>query len=144
VTRFQRLLEDWRAGNAELAPIVGLVGIRPVSFSEGRAELALAAERRHHNAMGTVHGGVLCDLADVAMGCALAGTLADDEAFTTVELSARYLRSVRDGELTARASVVHRGRGTAVVECEIVDAEGRLVAKVASTCVILRGRTTEG
>ena len=56
-------------------PIAQLVGIRAVSFDEGKAVLELDAEGRHANPMGTLHGGVLCDLADLAMGAACYSTL---------------------------------------------------------------------
>jgi acyl-coenzyme A thioesterase PaaI-like protein len=41
---------------------------------------------QHANPMGTLHGGVLCDLADAAMGMAFASTLAPGESFTTMAL----------------------------------------------------------
>ena len=43
------------------------------------------------NPMGTLHGGVLCDLADAAMGMAFVTTLAPEESFTTMELSVKFL-----------------------------------------------------
>src|SRR5262249_48253540 len=52
----------------------------------GRAVFEMEADERHHNPMGTLPGGVYCDLADAAMGYAYAATLADGETFTTVEL----------------------------------------------------------
>jgi acyl-coenzyme A thioesterase PaaI-like protein len=40
--------------------------------------------------MGTLHGGILCDIADAAMGMAFASTLAPDESFTTIELKINF------------------------------------------------------
>ena len=59
--------------------------------------------------MGTVRGGVLCDLADAAMGYAYASSLADDETFTTVELKINFLRPVWRGRIYADAQLVSRG-----------------------------------
>jgi uncharacterized protein (TIGR00369 family) len=51
--------------------------------------------------MGTLHGGVLCDLADAAMGIAYLSTLAEGETFTTIELTINFLRPVWNAKLRA-------------------------------------------
>ena len=98
----------------------------------------MEAGERHHNPMGTLHGGVYCDLADAAMGYAYAATLGDGETFTTVELKINFFRPVRRGRLTAEAKVVKAGSTLGYVECEVKDQDGRLVAKAASTCIKLK------
>ena len=94
--------------------------------------------------MGTVHGGILCDLADAAMGFAYAGTLEEDETFTTLELKINFLRPVWQTRLSATASVVQRGRTIGLVECDVSDAGGRLVARASSTCMTLRDDQAHG
>ena len=54
-------------------PIAQLIGIRAVSFEDGKSVLELDADKRHANPMGTIHGGILCDLADAAMGGRMRG-----------------------------------------------------------------------
>ena len=41
-------------------------------------------------------------------------------------------------------TVVQRGRTNGYVECEMTDEENRLVAKAASTCMVLRGQKSAG
>jgi uncharacterized protein (TIGR00369 family) len=94
--------------------------------------------------MGTLHGGVICDLADAAMGIAYASQLAEDETFTTLELKANFLRPVWRGEIVADARVVSRGRSVGLVECDVADEQGRLVARLSSTCMTLRGEAARG
>ena len=94
--------------------------------------------------MGTVHGGILCDIADAAMGIAFATTLSPGESFTTVELKINFLRPVRQAQLRAAGRVVQRGRTIGYVECEITDETGKLVAKSNSTCLVLRGDQAAG
>jgi uncharacterized protein (TIGR00369 family) len=106
--------------------------------------VVLQAGTRHFNPMGTVHGGVLCDIADAAMGIAFATTLAPGESFTTVELKINFLRPVRQAQLRAEGRVVQRGRTIGYVECEISDEKGKLVAKSNSTCLVLRGDQATG
>jgi uncharacterized protein (TIGR00369 family) len=89
--------------------------------------------------MGTLHGGILCDIADAAMGIAFASTLAPDESFTTVELKINFFRPVWQAQLKAEGTVIRRGTTIGYMECSITDEENRLVAKAASTCMVLRG-----
>ena len=112
--------------------------MRPVSLDKGEAKIEMTVGERLHNAMGTVHGGILCDLADAAMGTAFAATLGEGESFTTLDLSARYFQAVRAGHLVAEARVAQRGKSVGFVEADVTDAEGRTVARFASTCVVLR------
>ena len=104
-------------------------------MGEARAELLL--QRRHVGPGGTVHGGILCDLADAAMGIAFVSTLRDGPSATTVELKINFLRPVWKGRLFALARVVQRGRRLGFVECEVSDEAGRLIAKASSTCMVL-------
>ncbi|MGH3115191.1 MAG: PaaI family thioesterase, partial [Gaiellaceae bacterium] len=70
---------------------------------------------RHTNPMGTTHGGILCDLADGAMGMAWASELEEGETFTTLELKINYLKPVWSTHLRAEANVVKRGRTIGLV-----------------------------
>jgi len=94
--------------------------------------------------MGTLHGGILCDIADAAMGMAFASTLGPKESFTTVELKINFFRPVWEANLRAEGKVVRRGRNLGYVECEVTDERGQLVAKAASTCLALRGEEAGG
>jgi uncharacterized protein (TIGR00369 family) len=89
--------------------------------------------------MGTLHGGILCDLADAAMGVAFASTLSAGESFTTLELKINFLRPVWDALLIAEAHVVSRGRTVGMAECKITDERNRFIAKATSTCMVLAG-----
>jgi uncharacterized protein (TIGR00369 family) len=125
-------------------PIARLLGIRALSFDEGKAVLELEAGERHANPMGTLHGGILCDLTDLAMGAALFSTLEIGESFTTLELKINYLKPIWKSRLTARADVKKAGRTTALLECEVQDEKGSLVAFATSTCLVLRGEAAQG
>lgn len=125
-------------------PIARLIGFEAKEIAEGRAIVMLEAGPKHANPMGTLHGGVLCDIADAAMGMAFASTLASDESFTTVELKINFFRPVWNALLKAEGKVVRRGRSVGYVECEITDERGQLVAKAASTCLALRGEDAKG
>src|ERR1700719_4562746 len=123
----------------ELAPppIARLVGFTAKVIEPGHAIFELEVDERHHNPMGTLHGGVYCDLADAAMGYAYAATLGEGETFTTVELKINFLRAVRKATLTAEAKVVKAGSTVGYLECDVKDQTGKLVARAARTCMKL-------
>ena len=132
------VVEAWLRGERELAPITALLGVRPVSSGDGQAVVELVADARLHNAMGTLHGGVLGDLADVAMGVALATVVAEGETFATLQLQVSYLHAVHEGRVTANARVLHRGGSAAHLEGDLPDGDGRLVARATSVVAIRR------
>jgi uncharacterized protein (TIGR00369 family) len=119
-------------------PVSRLIGFVLKSIEPGHAIFEMEADERHHNPMGTLHGGIYCDLADAAMGFAYASTLGEGETFTTIELKINFLGAVRKTTLTAEARVVKAGSSLGYVECEVKDQTGKLVAKAASTCMKLR------
>jgi uncharacterized protein (TIGR00369 family) len=120
-------------------PIAELLGFRLTSAGSGRATVQLEAQERHSNPMGTLHGGVLCDIADAAMGIAYSTTLAPEETFTTVELKINFLRPVWKAKLRAEARIIHAGKLIGLVECDIFDEQRQLVARASSTCMTLSG-----
>ncbi len=139
------LQSDFRErAKANDVPVGRLIGFEAKDIAEGRATVVLAAGPQHANPMGTLHGGILCDIADAAMGMAFASTLAPDESFTTVELKINFFRPVWQAQLKAEGNVVQRGRTIGYVECIIVDEGNRLVAKAASTCMVLRDQKATG
>ena len=126
------------------APAATLIGFSVSEVGEGRAVATLEAGPQHANPMGTLHGGILCDIADAAMGLAFASTLSADESFTTLELNINFFRPVWNAQLRAEGKVLRRGKTIGFVECEIKDEKGALVAKASSTCLVLRGDKAEG
>ncbi|HET7378533.1 MAG TPA: PaaI family thioesterase [Gaiellales bacterium] len=124
---------------ASKVPIAELIGFHVDEVGDGRAVLSLRAGPQHANPMGTLHGGVLCDVADAAMGLAFVTTLAHDESFTTVALDINFFRPVWQASLRAEGRVVNRGKNTGYIECDVIDQDGRKVARAHSTCFVLRG-----
>jgi uncharacterized protein (TIGR00369 family) len=125
-------------------PVAELIGFQVSEVRDGKAVATLEAGTRHANPMGTLHGGILCDIADAAMGMAFASTLAPDESFTTVELKINFFRPVWKAQLRAEGKVVRRGKIIGYTECEVTDEKGQLIAKASSTCLVLRGEKAAG
>ena len=125
-------------------PVARLIGFEVTHAADGRATITLQAGPQHANPMGTLHGGILCDIADAAMGMAFVSTLAAEESFTTVELKINFFRPVWQAKLQAEGTVVRRGRTIGYVECTITAEASQLIAKAASTCMVLRGQKAAG
>ena len=136
----QRVVGDKSAA----PPIAQLIGFDAVEMQLGRSVFEMEASGRHANPMGTLHGGVICDLSDAAMGTAMATTLEDDETFTTLDLTVKFFKPIWNARLRATAHVVKRTRTLGLIECEVEDDKGSLVAKVFSTCMVLRGQEAKG
>jgi uncharacterized protein (TIGR00369 family) len=145
-----RLDEDATIGRSSVAPdefpapIGKLLGLKLLQAENGTAVVEFVANERYANPAGTLHGGVLGDIADAAMGFAYYTTLEADESMTTLELKINFLRPVWKATLLAKAKVVRAGRLVGLVECDVIDEQGRLVARASSTCLTLRGQLAEG
>jgi uncharacterized protein (TIGR00369 family) len=129
----------------EVPPPVGqLVGFDLVELEPGRSVMRFDAGPEHANPMGTLHGGILCDVGDAAMGTAFASTLDPGASFTTLELDCKFLKPVWEATLTATAEVTKRNRRTGLVECRVTDETDSLVAKLESVCLVLDGDDAAG
>lgn len=132
------------ATGRKVMPVAELIGFELVEVGEGRSVVTLETGPQHTNPMGTTHGGILCDIADSAMGIAFHSTLSPTESFTTVELKINFFRPVWKAQLRAEGKVVRRGKSVGYVECEVSDENGRAIAKASSTCLVLRGADAQG
>ena len=119
-------------------PVCKLVGMEVDHVEEGLSRCSMVAGSQHWNPFGTVHGGILCDLADLTMGMAFFTTLNEGEGLATIELKINYFRPAREGKLSAEAKVLHRGRSTGFVECTVTDEAGKIVVKASSTCLVVK------
>jgi len=139
-----QILEAALRGEIPPPPVAKLIGLELVAVEKGRTRFRLKADDRHLNPMGTLHGGILCDLADAAMGSAMATTLEAGQSYTTLELSINFLKPIRSGLLTAEGRVVKRTRRTGLTECDVLDEKVSLVARAKTTCLVLDGKDAEG
>ena len=100
---------------------------------DGTSVVAVEAGEDHLNPNGSVHGGVLATMIDVAMGTAVATT--GGQSPVTVSLAVTYLEPAQAGRLEARARVRKRGRRLMVVEAEVVQGEDVVVDALGTFAV---------
>jgi len=132
-----RILDRIRAAMAaghNAIPLGRAMGFHAIEVDEGRAIIELDTKDHHLNTMGRLHGGVLCTIADTAMGVAHACALPESATSATVEMKINFLRPAAAGmKLRADGKVIHMGRTVGVCECDITDEKGNLIAKSTGT-----------
>ncbi len=137
-----KLILDTMVKGKWKAPAGELIGFTLIEYGEGNAIYTLKADKRLHNPMGQVHGGIMCDIMDAAMGIAMVTTLEENENFTTVNLQVNFLKAVTEADLIAEGIVVNRGKTIGYVECNLKDDAGNLIAVAQSTCMVIRDKRT--
>lgn len=141
-TKLDLIRARLRSGN--LLPIASHLGFHITAVDAGLVTIELDVRLHHTNAVGTLHGGVLCDIADAAMALAHATNLEADETFTTLELKINFLKPVWKGKVRAEGKVIKQGRTIGLTECDVFDHTGSLVAHATSTVMTLRGKEAKG
>ena len=140
-------LRKAQARNAALMPIGETLGFVVERIEPGYVVVSIETQERHANVLGGTHGGVLFTLADTAIGLAHIALLKEGEAGTSIEAKINFLRPVWRTRLRAEARTIQHGRAVSLLECDISDADGRLVARASATMMRLgkekaKGRST--
>lgn len=119
------------------------IGIESVGAGEACVFID-ATPTLHGNQQGTVHGGLLCELADAAIGTAHSTLMDEGETFATVELKINFFRPSWESRLRATAKPIQSGKTLTHYGCEIIRDDGKTVAYVLSTVMTLRGESAKG
>lgn len=121
------------------------LGMRIVAVGEGEATVEIDADPAlHGNQQGTIHGGLISELADAAIGTAHSTLMLAGESFASIDLKVSFMRPVWAATLRAIARPVHRGKTVSHYRCDIRHADGRLVATAESAVMTLRGEKAVG
>ena len=119
-------------------PFIQHLRIGTESLGKGTARLSVPIEPHLTNSLGTVHGGVIMSLLDVAL-CTAARTLHPESVgVITINLSAAFMDAGGGAKLYADARVLKDGRSMSFVEAEAKNADGSLVAKAVATVRVLK------
>jgi len=139
----ERLNERAKGTNVEAR------GTRFLEVSAERAVAELAFRPDLAQLTGLFHGGVILSLADeTATACSVASVMPDgawDPAKfpLTIQLSANLIRNTNTGKLIAEAVPLHRGRTSMVMQTTVRDEQGRVMALITATLLILDRSSTD-
>ena len=126
-------LQRVASGEIPPSPIMELIGFGFTHVERGRAIVELDVGEQHTNPFGLVQGGLICDIADSAMGAAYHSTLEENESCTTLEIKVSYFKPAPKTKLLAEGRVIKQGRNIGFLECDVTDNEGNLIARATST-----------
>ena len=133
---FLRAIMD---GELPPPPIASLLGFRPSKIELGHVVFEGTPDASVYNPIGTVHGGLVCTLADTVAACAVHTTLPAGVAYTSIDLNVSYTRPVTkdSGSLRAIGTVVKPGRRVEDLRAGEGDAAGKVVATATSSCLVM-------
>lgn len=121
------------------------LGIRVIEAGSGTATVEIDADTAiHGNQQGTVHGGLISELADAAIGTAHSTLMGEGETFASLDLRVNFFRPVWKSTLRAIARPVQSGRAVSHYTCEIIRDDGKVIAIAASAVMTLRGAQAAG
>ena len=139
-------LRELQAGRLPGPPIDRTHRLHLNEVEPGRAVFSLTPGEEHYNPIGSVHGGIFATLLDSAAGCAVQSTLPQGMAYTSLDLTVKFLRriTVDTGKVRAVGRVVSSGRRTALAEAQLVDGTDRLLAHATSSCMLFPVPPSQG
>ncbi|WP_405631658.1 PaaI family thioesterase [Streptomyces sp. NBC_00016] len=131
-------LRELQAGRLPGPPVSHALDFTLDEVEPGRAVFSLTPGEEHYNPIGSVHGGIFATLLDSAAGCAVQSTLPLGTAYTSLDLTVKFLRRITADTGTVRAigTVVSAGRQTALAQAQLFDATDRLLAHATSSCLL--------
>ena len=109
------------------------LGVRTLGMQDGAFVIELDLEPRHMSRANRAHGGILFTLLDTALGRAVIEELPAGRGCATVELKINYFRPVQSGSIRASGRCVQRTKSLAYAEGDIVNEEGKLLARATGT-----------
>jgi uncharacterized protein (TIGR00369 family) len=119
------------------SPFHQWAGLELISIGNGRAELTMELRPQHFNPQGIVHGGIITALADTAIGLALRSQLRPGLTHRTAQLNVHFLVKGEGSRLVGRGRSVHLGQRMGYGESEVLDGQGRLLARASGTFIVL-------
>ncbi|MER5508728.1 PaaI family thioesterase [Streptomyces sp. NPDC059690] len=131
-------LREILAGRLPAPPIAATLGMDLEEVDHGHAVFSLEPGEEHYNPIGSVHGGIYATMLDSAAGCAVQSTLPQGMAYTSLDLTVKFLRPITadTGKVRAVGSVLSSGRRTALAEAQLLDSADRLLAHATSSCML--------
>lgn len=135
-------LHEIRSRGQGANPFFCLMGIKPVTFEDGKARLSMEVRDDMKNGEGWLQGGMYTALGDESMALAIY-TLLDGETIATVSCTTSFIRGIRSGMIYADAEVIRKGRQMIYAEATLTDAaSGNLLARLAASFIVRTGSGT--
>lgn len=126
-------------------PFAELLGIRVTSAAPERVTAEMVVREDLCTTPAVLHGGAIMALADTLGAYATVLNLPEGAGTTTVESKTNFLAAAPVGtKVIAECEAVHRGRRTMVWQTRVLSEQGRLLALVTQTQLVLEPPPAHG
>ena len=114
------------------------LGIEYTEIGEDYLVATMPVNSKVHQPMGLLHGGATVALAE-SVGSAASFLFIDAAKFIVkgIEISANHLKSKKEGKVTAKATIIHKGRTTHLWQVAITDEDGALISMCKITNIVI-------
>ena len=126
---------DWAKHRFAELPVAGLLSAQPIRCDpqHGRITVSFHARRDFCNLIGSVQGGMLTAMLDLAMSFAVLCALEDGHVVPSLEIKTSFIAPARPGEIVGEGIMIRRGRSIAFMEGRLSDADGNLLSTASAT-----------
>lgn len=125
----------------QLVPFTAFVGVNYTELDKRRVVATIEVSHQRSTIGGALHGGAQMTLADSAAAALATLNLPEGSTGTvTIDSATHFLGSARDGVVTATARPLHLGRSTIVLEVDLTNEAGRLIARTTQVQAVLGAR----
>lgn len=121
-------------------PYYKTISMELLDLDRGKAIMVVHCARKHINPFGTVHGGALASVIDASCGLAVMYHLKEGEDAITISMHVDFVAPMLQGDITAQARMIQRGKRLARAEAVLTDKSGRLVAKGHASFIVASGK----
>lgn len=120
------------------ATLMETLNIEYIDVGENYLLAKMPVTPQVHQPDGVLHGGATVALAE-SVGSMASHIFLDTKKFFVrgLEISANHVKSIREGDVYARAEVVHKGRTTQIWDIKVTDKEGNLISICKLTTIAL-------
>ena len=124
--------------NQQALPFAALLGIELVSAEADRIVARMTVRQDLCTRPAVLHGGALMAFADTLGAYGTLVNLPDGAGTTTIESKTNFIAAAAAGtRIVGEATPIHRGRTTMVWQTRVSTLEGRLLALVTQTQLVL-------
>ena len=127
-----------RLNNMSKDTLMETLEIEFVDFTDQTITAKMPVTAKVHQPDGVLHGGASVALAE-SVGSAAAVIFLGQKNVQVrgIEISANHVKSVRDGEVYAKAQIIHKGRTTQLWQIRITDHQNQLISLIKLTTLTL-------
>jgi uncharacterized protein (TIGR00369 family) len=131
---------DWIRRTYATNPVATLLGADPLACDPvaGRITIAFEAKPDFCNLLGTVQGGMLAAMLDMAMSFSVLCTVGPGHVVPTIDMNTHFLSPAKPGRIVGEGAIVKKGRSISFMEGRLRDRDGRLLTTATASGQLMK------